>query len=439
MQPDSLRRLPIRKLASQLRAGELSCLELTGRCLARIDEYDSKINAWVIVDRESALTQAKLRDDQLSGGHDLGLLHGIPVGIKDIIDVAGWPTAAGFKPWADRIVDRDAPLVSLLRAAGAVIPGKTVTTQFACFNPPITFNPYDRKRTPGGSSSGSAAAVSMGMCVASIGTQTGGSIIRPASYCGVYGFKPGFDRVPTEGVIPVSPTLDHCGPIATGVDDLSIMYEALGGGASPGQRAEPPRMGRVRGCFANDASSDMLKALDDAIERIASTNAPIIEVALPDSFDQVLHHHRVIMTYEMALVHQQWLAEGADFYYDEVKDLLAEGSDHSPRDYDQALRYRLDLCEQMQLCFEGVDALIMPATPAAPPATSTTGSPSFNAPWSLLGLPELSMPMPESMPPPLGGKSGPLPLALQLVGAQGMDADLLSTSLWVENALKQRA
>ena len=175
----------IHEAAALLRAGKLSSGELLEKCLANIDRYEDRVRAWVLVDRERARADAKTADDELARGVDRGPLHGIPIGIKDIIDVFDWPTACGSRLWANAIARHDAPVVAKLRHAGAVLIGKTVTTQYASFDPPPTRNPWDLSRTPGGSSSGSAAAVAAGMCFAALATQTGGSITRPASYCGV--------------------------------------------------------------------------------------------------------------------------------------------------------------------------------------------------------------------------------------------------------------
>jgi aspartyl-tRNA(Asn)/glutamyl-tRNA(Gln) amidotransferase subunit A len=182
--------MSIAELSRRLRAGELTSSELTQRCLNVIDKLEPQIHAWVCVDRDRALASAKQLDAELAQGKSRGPLHGIPIGVKDIVDVAGLPTRAGSPLTSDKPVAKDAAIVTRLRDAGAVILGKTVTTEYASFDPPPTRNPWNLKHTPGGSSSGSAAAVAAGMCLATIGTQTGGSIIRPASYCGVYGFKP---------------------------------------------------------------------------------------------------------------------------------------------------------------------------------------------------------------------------------------------------------
>ena len=182
-----------------------------------------------MLDREGAIEQARSLDEELKTGNDRGPLHGIPVGIKDLFDVKGLPTACGAKRWVDRIAEKDAEAVARLRKAGAVIMGKTVTTAYACLDPPVTRNPWNLERTPGGSSSGSVAAVACGMCFGALGTQTGGSITRPASFCGVAGMKPSIWTMHSldRGVLPFAPSLDHVGPIARTVDDLRLLFEAM--------------------------------------------------------------------------------------------------------------------------------------------------------------------------------------------------------------------
>ncbi len=263
-------------------------------------------------------------DRELADGKCRGPLHGIPIGIKDLIDVAGWPTLVGA-PWLPHApAATDAPLVARLRDAGVIILGKTVTTQFACFDPPPTRNPWDLDRTPGGSSSGSAAAVATGMCLGAVGSQTGGSITRPASFCGVAGCKPTYGIVPIEGVYPLSPSLDHPGPIARSVHDLAILFEAITGKpvamdrstksaadlmrsfvgteaafkpnvrnifiAEDGAKssANPPRLGRLRGLFVDRAEPASLAVFETALARLSQAGARISEGRLPPAFDNVL-------------------------------------------------------------------------------------------------------------------------------------------------------
>src|SRR5437763_15158145 len=194
-----------------------------------MDRWESKLRAWVLSARERARADAARPTDELKRGDYRGPLHGIPIGVKDIFDVFDWTTAAGSKLWANSIARKDAAIVKNLRRAGTVFLGKTVTTQYASFDPPVTRNPWNLDRTPGGSSSGSAAALACGMCLGALGSQTGGSITRPASYCGVAGIKPTYDRVSTAGVMPLAASMDHPGPIASCVQDLAILLQAIAG------------------------------------------------------------------------------------------------------------------------------------------------------------------------------------------------------------------
>src|SRR5438552_13081773 len=219
----------ITEAAEFIRRGELTPVELLDQCLARIDRYEPKVRAWVVIDRDGAREQAERRTAELKRGQNRGPLHGIPIGVKDIIDVFDLPTGCGSKLWANSIARRDADCVKRLRQAGAVILGKTVTTAFAYLDPPVTRNPWNLERTPGGSSSGSAAAVACGMSLGALGSQTGGSITRPAAFCGVCGLKPSWGRVSVEGVLPLAPSLDHVGVIARCVRDLAILLQPIVG------------------------------------------------------------------------------------------------------------------------------------------------------------------------------------------------------------------
>src|SRR5436190_18534049 len=210
----------IYQAAEEIRQGRLSPSELLEDCLSQIDRYEPKVQAWVFVDRESARAQCDALTQELKHGQYRGPLHGVPLGIKDIYDVFDWPTAAGSRLWKDSIARKDATTVRKLRQAGAVFIGKTVTTQYASFDPPPTRNPWDPSRTPGGSSSGSAAALACGMCLGALGSQTGGSLSRPASFCGVASLKPTYGRVTLQGTVPLAHSMDHPGPMARCVEAL---------------------------------------------------------------------------------------------------------------------------------------------------------------------------------------------------------------------------
>jgi aspartyl-tRNA(Asn)/glutamyl-tRNA(Gln) amidotransferase subunit A len=217
-----------------IRKGEATPVDLLDQCLARVDQLEERIRAWVFVERERARADAVRLTDELKRGIDRGPLHGIPMGVKDLFDVFDWPTAAGSKRWAQSYARQDCPVVARLRQAGAVLMGKTVTVAYAAFDPPPTRNPWNADRTPGGSSSGSAAAVACGMCLAALGSQTGGSITRPASYCGVCGLKPTHGSVSLEGVVPFAPSFDHGGMIAGTVRDLALSIQPIAGTGDSG-------------------------------------------------------------------------------------------------------------------------------------------------------------------------------------------------------------
>src|SRR5439155_25309828 len=271
------------------------------------------------VDREYARTQAETAAAELRQHRWRGPLHGIPIGIKDIFDVFDWPTAAGSRLWAQSIARHDATVVRRLRQAGAVLLGKTVTTQYASFDPPPTRNPWNTGRTPGGSSSGSAAAVACGMCLGALGSQTGGSICRPASYCGVAGCKPTYRRVSTAGVVPLAVSMDHVGPIAGCVRDLAILLQTIAGSDSRdpecsdrgvpdyfarcSQASAVPRLGRLGGLFHDLAEPPMRRLLDHVSDQFRSQGAVVLDVALPAAFAEVLSCHRTVMAVEAAAYH----------------------------------------------------------------------------------------------------------------------------------------
>ena len=360
-----------------------------------------------------------------------GPLAGIPIGVKDIFDVKGQPTSNGCREIATDLAATDSPVVALLRQAGAIIIGKTVTTQFACFDPPPTLNPWNQNRTPGGSSSGSAAAVATGMCYGAVGSQTGGSITRPATYCGVCGCKPTLGLVSTAGVLPVSKSLDHVGPIARCVEDLAILLQVMSGqdGLVPAsdESIEPPRIGRLGGLFHDRADADARTALDAAIESFASAGAKLSDVELPDGFDNVLKWHRTIMCYEAFGVHCGRFAAEPDIYLTGMTLFVEEGSRISESDYQAAKQQQHRLTKQITNCFADVDILLTPATTGAAPDTSSTGDPAMNSPFSFTGVPTVSMPVMLN--------SDGLALGIQLIGRHNAEAGLFQFAKWCETRL----
>ncbi len=430
-----------------LRAGEVSCVGILNACLEQVDAWESKVHAWVVLDREGAMAQARALDEEMSSGKDRGPLHGIPIGVKDIFDVKGFPTACGARRWADRVVSTDAHPVVSLRSAGAVILGKTVTTPYAWIDPPSTRNPWNLDRSPGGSSSGSAAAVASGMCFAALGSQTGGSITRPASFCGVAGMKPSraiASADPHEHVFPLAPSLDHVGFLARGTDDLRILFDAMRGhylakivGLGPergfrfgGAHEGPRRFVRLRGFFDRRADPAVRAALDRVVVALEAAGAEVRDVEDPVDFEQILVDHRRVMASEAAFVHTDDFGSHPDDYPPRISALIEEGRSVRAPDYIKTTRgLAHDRIPFAFLFGNGeVDAILTPATVGTATDPSVTGDPAFNSPWSYTGLPTVSF--------PIGRAEDGLPLAIQLVGRDSNDDDLLDAASWSEDALR---
>jgi aspartyl-tRNA(Asn)/glutamyl-tRNA(Gln) amidotransferase subunit A len=397
-----------------------------------MDALESRVRAWVLVDRDRARAEAVRAQEELARGRDRGLLHGIPLGIKDIIDVFDWPTACGSRLWASSYARQDAPVVQRLRAAGAVLIGKTVTTAYASFDPPPTRNPWGPTHTPGGSSSGSAAAVACGMCLGALGSQTGGSITRPASYCGVAGCKPTFGTASTEGVLPLAASMDHIGPLARCVRDAALLMQAIADPPAPDwlgpltRPLAPPVLGRARGFFAG-AADEVDAMLERVTAHLAGCGATIRDVRLPVSLEEVVAQHRVVMAVEAAAYHGERLRRHPDDYPSQIRGLLEEGLACPPEEYQRAKALQRTLTEQMAGVLEGLDALLCPATTTPAPDAATTGDPAFNSPWSFTGLPAVSFPVALS-------RAG-LPLAVQLVGAARAEGRTFAAAAWCEDAI----
>jgi Asp-tRNA(Asn)/Glu-tRNA(Gln) amidotransferase A subunit family amidase len=419
----------IAQAQQHLRDGRLSATDLVERCLAAIERYEADIRAWVVVDRDGALAAADRLDREGRQGDFRGPLHGIPVGIKDLIDVAGWPTRAGSSLSDDQPVATDAPVVAQLRKAGAIILGKTVTTEFGCFDPPPTRNPWNLAHTPGGSSSGSAAAVATGMCVAALGTQTGGSIIRPASYCGVCGLKPTFGRVTTAGVFPISQRLDHVGCLARTTEDLLRVFQVIAEPApTAAHSAAKPSDLRfaMLAEFFSDAADDETRAACDLVGNIINAAGWRLDRAtLPASFARLHEMHRRLMAADAARNHQRWFPAHRDRYGPKMIALLDDGLRVSPTQYDEAVAHQRYCREEFARWAADYHALLTPATPSPAPADrSTTGDASFNSPFSYTGLPVLSLPVALS--------SGGLPIAVQLIGAPDSEPRLAGLAAELE-------
>ena len=431
----------ILEAAAAIRRGTLTPPALVEACLERIDRFESRVAAWVAVDRGGALEAAAQAARQIATGDVRGPLHGIPLGIKDIVDVSGMPTRAGASITDDRPAAEDATVVARLRAAGAIVLGKTATTEFACFDPPPTRNPWNVQHTPGGSSSGSAAALAMGMCLGAVGSQTGGSITRPASYCGVSGCKPTFGRTSRAGVVPVSFHLDHVGPMARTAADCAVMLAAMAGPDPRDPVADsrddlrleqattrPPRLGVTWPYFFDEADGEVAKLTRFAINSLAEQGAALAELPLPDGWDHVHAMHRRIYFAEAADVHRRQFGAPRDGYGPKMKALLEEGFAVKMAQYQEALRHQAAFRNNVARTLADVDALVVPSTvDAAPASLETTGDPRFNAPWSHAGVPTVSI--------PCALTSAGMPISLQLVGLPWSEARLLAVATWCEEKL----
>ncbi len=337
--PDS--HITIAVAGAYLRAGRLTCTDLLDACLEQIDAHEPQVRAWVHLDASGARAQARRLDEELSAGHDRGDLHGIPVTVKDVIDVAGLPTQAGSPLLSDNLAAVDSAAVRRAREAGAVIMGKSTTTQFAFNDPSPSRNPWRLSRTPGGSSSGPAAALAAGMCLGGLGTQTGGSLLRPASYCGVAALKPTWGRVSVFGVVPLAFNLDHVGVMASDCAGLAVMLDALtkAGHADPftsdapalnciGALADPippPRLGRLTGLFDRNVDNDVASVYESSLERIRDAGGSVTHIAPPSSGQDVAGNNRCLLAIQAAFAHRERFPSQRDSYLPLIADLLDEG------------------------------------------------------------------------------------------------------------------
>jgi Asp-tRNA(Asn)/Glu-tRNA(Gln) amidotransferase A subunit family amidase len=425
--------------ARMIRGGAISSVELADTCLARVREVDGEVQAWAFLDPEHALGQARAADELRLTGQPTGPLHGVPVGIKDIIDTADMPTENGSVLHAGRTPSRDASVVALLRAAGAVIMGKTVTTEFATRHPGKTRNPHNSAHTPGGSSSGSAAAVAAGMVPLALGSQTTGSTIRPASYCGVYGFKPTHGMIPRHGMLQLSRTLDHVGLFARTVEDIALLLEELAtyDERDPDSRprarvpyreiaaAEPPltpMFGFLKTSLWDRVDADAREAFGELVHHLGDR---VEEVELATPLEELLEWQRAIGGAEIAInLRREW-DKGRDRLSTELRARIEAGRGVRAIDYLQALGRIPQLNASLVELFEQrYDAILTPAAfGTAPKGLESTGDPAMCALWTLCGMPALSIPL-------MQGANG-LPLGVQLVGARHRDAQLLRTARWL--------
>jgi Asp-tRNA(Asn)/Glu-tRNA(Gln) amidotransferase A subunit family amidase len=434
------------KAATEIARGALSAEDYTRACLDRIVAVESDVQAFAHLDPAHALEQARALDGRKASGQALGPLHGVPVALKDIIDTSDYPTECGSPVLSGRRPFKDGTIVAKLRAAGAVIIGKTVTTEFAYFHPGKTRNPHDPERTPGGSSSGSAAAVAAGMVPLAIGSQTNGSIIRPAAFCGVFAAKPTHGLVSRAGILALSRALDHIGPFARSIEDLALILGVIAGYDPQDPDTRPvamadfaktavekwpltPRLAFVRTPIWDKANATTRAAFEGLAERLGEA---CITIDLPDRFTGAWEAQRVIMAADMAHNLGRVVDKGGEAVSRRLRDLVEEGRKVSASQYLAALDQARALRAAFDDVFDECNAIITPsARGVAPKGLDSTGDPAFCTLWTLTGLPALTLPL-------LTGDNG-MPLGVQLVGATGDDARLMRTARWLIDAVSGKS
>ena len=439
--------LTVSQAAKQIKEKKLSPVDLAQSLLERIDATDKDLQAWVTIDREEVLTNAKQREDEARQGKSRGLLHGVPVGLKDIFYTAGMKTAAGSKVYADFVPDFDATSVAKIKEAGGIILGKAVTTEFATSDPSPTFNPWNFEHTPGGSSSGSSVAVATKTVGAALGSQTGGSTCRPAAYNGSGGLKATYGRRSRHGVVPVSWSLDHVGILVRTVEDAALMLQVISGEDinDPGSsnepvpdfikqmagHSQPPRIGIVSEYYSDKSTPEVRAHTQEVTKRLAAAGAEIVELSLPGSFKSAHSAQRIVMNVECAAFHEQFHATQAEDYGPRVRSGMEMGMLVPATKYLQAQRLRRQFRQDMVQMVMQVDVVLTPTTPApAPRDRNTTGDASFQVPWTTSGLPTVTLPS--------GLSEDGMPLAVQLGGLPFEEGKLLGAAKWCETALGVR-
>lgn len=442
---EELHHLDLKSAAQGLREGRFTSEAYTAALLEHIRAVDPQVQAWAFLDPEHALAQARALDHYRLEGKPIGPLHGVPVGVKDIFDTADMPTENGSVLHAGRTPSRDATVVARLRAAGAVIMGKTVTTEFAFLSPGKTRNPHNPAHTPGGSSSGSAAAVAANMVPLAIGSQTAGSTIRPAAYCGVIGFKPTHGLISRHRVSPLSRTLDHVGLFARTIDDIALLAEQLVAfdendpDTRPHARIpfssisvdEPP----LAPMFAFIKTPMWQRADVDTKEGFAEIaqqlGAQVEEVELFPSAQDAWQWHQTIMAAEVAHNFEREWQNSRALLSEQLRGQIERGREVRAVDYQRALSQIAPMHDSFVELFEQrYDAILTPAAPsAAPKGLTSTGDPAFCTLWTLCGMPSLTLPLLQS--------SDGLPLGVQLVGPRGGDARLLRTARWLSKKMAE--
>ena len=420
---EPLNQLSATGIVRAIATGETTAEAVTRACLDRIEARDGAVRAWAFIDPENALAQARALD----AANDRGPLHGVPVGTKDVLDTADMPTAMGSPIYEGHRPSADAASVAMLRAAGAVILGKTVTCEFAGMHPGATTNPHDPRRTPGGSSSGSAAAVADFQVHGALGTQTGGSVLRPASFCGIVGYKPTYNIVNRAGLMFAAENLDTIGFMARSVGDVDAIAAAILNRppAAPLVPGAPLRIGLCRTQLWATAQPETVEAIEGSPERLAAAGAQMIEIEMPSTFESLAPMRNRINDYERSRVLAYHWKHNRAKISDGLAAQIENGSKMEYGEYLEAITLAAECRQQVDAVFEEVDVLLAPAVAGeAPEGLEKTGDPRFQGYWTILHVPTLTLPT----------HKGPnnMPVGIQLVGPRWEDAQLLSLAGWVE-------
>ncbi len=437
-----LSKLSARKAAKKIRNGDITSRELVTDCLERIKQTDDKIGAWAFLDAELALKKADAADVLHQKGAPCGPLHGVPIGVKDIYDTSDMPTAWGTACHSDRQPSADSAVVDKLHEAGAIVLGKTVTTELAFAMAGPTRNPYNDKHTTGGSSAGSAASIATDHVPLAIGSQTNGSVIRPASFCGVYGFKPTRGIISRRGCLQTSQTLDQVGVMGGSLKDVALLADVLGGHdpADPATyaRAKPNMLKGARAqvpvepiiaWFDLPYQDQLSPAMSEGMEEILSLlGARVERVKSPNSFTDVIREHQIIHEYEFLENLGDDLATSLEHIHETLAPKRKSAQGISKKTYDDALKMVGAADQYFAEFFNDYDAIISPsALGEAPLLEQGSGDPICSTIWTLAGLPCVSLPL-------LTGENS-LPMGVQLIGLSEQDDRLLRTASWLEKHL----
>ena len=438
--------LTLSETAKLIHDRELSPVELMESLLARNSALNHQLNVWVTLDEQAMITSAQESAEALVTEGPKGLLHGIPFGVKDIFYTEGVKTTACSKILADFVPDHDATAVALLKEAGGIMMGKTVTTEFAMFDPPATKNPWNHTRTPGGSSSGSAAGTAAQMFPTALGSQTAGSVLRPASYVGVCGMKPTLGLISRYGVVPVSRSLDTMGFFTRTVEDAALVLSLLCKNdpqdeisiqSKPIQYPEvlkapikAPRVAVMKQYFFNESTDEIRTHTDAVITKLADAGAVVQEVNIPSDMSAVGDAHVLVQGTEASAVHQDNYKLRPDDFAPGVRGVIETGLAVSATEYVKAQELRRLFTQEITAAIKPFDVILTPSTPAPAPDTATTGPPTCQWPWTTCGFPAITVPS--------GLSQDGMPLGIQLAATSLNEKKLLVVAKWCEDVLGVR-